>query len=45
LTEIGVEGTAVGYEGASLGDITDKSLLEGFELVGIGDPTLLVVLE
>ena len=44
-SEFRVEGTAIGDEGASLGDITDESLFQGLELVGVSDPTLLVVLK
>mmetsp|Transcript_11627 Transcript_11627/g.17628 ORF Transcript_11627/g.17628 Transcript_11627/m.17628 type:complete len:363 (-) Transcript_11627:1768-2856(-) len=44
-SEFRVEGSAVGDEGASLGDVTDESLLERFKLVSIFDPSLLVVLQ
>jgi len=42
-SEFSIEGTAVGDEGTGFSDITDESLLSGFELVGCLNPTDLVV--
>jgi len=43
-SELSVEWTTVGYEGACFGDITDEPLLQTLELVGTLDPTFLVIL-
>jgi hypothetical protein len=44
-SELGVEGAAVADEGAGLGDVADKTHLSGFELVGVLNPTGLIVCE
>ena len=42
-SEFSIEGTAVGNEGTGFSDVTDESLLSGFELVGCLNPSDLVV--
>ena len=44
-SELRVERTAIGYEGASLSYISNKTQLKRLELISIVDPTLFVVLK
>lgn len=44
-SELAVERSTVGHEGAGFSHITHEACLEGLELVGVGNPSLLVVLE
>jgi len=42
-SEFCVERTAVAYEGAGLGDVTNKALLGCLEFIGCLNPTNLVI--
>jgi len=44
-SELSVEWTAIRYEGACFGNITDQTLLQTLEFIGTLDPTLFVVLQ